>query len=95
MPTVIEGDFASPAGRFALIAARFNSFIVDQLTAGAVDALHRHGVSDDRIYLSLERNMHCGVGLCGHCQLGPIFLCKDGPILPLRRVARFFAVGGL
>ncbi len=49
MPTVIEGDFASPVGRFALVAARFNGFIVDQLTAGAVDALQRHGVSDDRI----------------------------------------------
>ncbi len=48
---VIEGDFAPPAGRFALVAARFNSFIVDQLVAGAVDALHRHGVPDDRIDL--------------------------------------------
>src|SRR5438552_16565277 len=44
-----EGDFSSPAGRFALVAARFNGFIVDQLTAGAIDALKRHGVSDDRI----------------------------------------------
>ena len=46
-----EGDFSSPAGRFALVAARFNSFIVDQLVAGATDALHRHGVADDRIDL--------------------------------------------
>ena len=44
-----EGDFSSPAGRFVLIAARFNGFIVDQLTAGAIDALHRHGIDDDRI----------------------------------------------
>jgi 6,7-dimethyl-8-ribityllumazine synthase len=51
MPTVIEGDFAPPAGRFALVAARFNGFVVDQLAAGAVDALQRHGVSDDRIDL--------------------------------------------
>lgn len=49
MPTVFEGDFSSPAGRFAIIAARFNSFIVDQLTAGAIDALARHGVSEDRV----------------------------------------------
>jgi NAD(P)H-flavin reductase len=41
------------------------------------------------ISLSLERNMQCAVGLCGHCQLGPEFLCKDGPVLPYRRVARF------
>ena len=44
-----EGDFATPDGRFALVAARFNAFVVDQLLAGAVDALHRHGVPDDRI----------------------------------------------
>lgn len=46
-----EGDFSPPAGRFALVAARFNGFVVDQLTAGAVDALHRHGVPGDRIDL--------------------------------------------
>jgi 6,7-dimethyl-8-ribityllumazine synthase len=46
-----EGDFSSPAGRFALVAARFNGFIVDQLVAGATDALKRHGVGDDRIDL--------------------------------------------
>ena len=46
-----EGDFSPPAGRFALVAARFNAFVVDQLVAGAVDALKRHGVTDDRIDL--------------------------------------------
>ena len=46
-----EGDFSSPAGRFAIVAARFNSFVVDQLVAGAVDALARHGVADDRVDL--------------------------------------------
>ncbi|MCI0704477.1 MAG: 6,7-dimethyl-8-ribityllumazine synthase [Planctomycetia bacterium] len=44
-----EGDFSSPAGRFVLVAARFNGFVVDQLVAGAVDALTRHGVGEDRI----------------------------------------------
>ena len=44
-----EGDFRTPAGRFALVAARFNSFVVDPLLAGARDALARHGVPDDRI----------------------------------------------
>ncbi len=46
-----EGDFASPPGRFAIVAARFNSFIVDQLIAGAMDAFRRHGVAEDRIDL--------------------------------------------
>ena len=51
MPTVYEGDFAHPVGRFALVAARFNGVVVDQLVAGATDALRRHGVGDDRVDL--------------------------------------------
>jgi NAD(P)H-flavin reductase len=42
--------------------------------------LQKRGVLDSSIYLSLERNMKCGVGLCGHCQFGPAFICKDGPV---------------
>lgn len=49
MPNVIEGDFATPPGRFAVVAARFNALVVDHLTAGALDALRRHGVPDDRV----------------------------------------------
>jgi anaerobic sulfite reductase subunit B len=39
------------------------------------------GLADDRIRLSLERNMQCGVAECGHCQLGPLLLCRDGPVV--------------
>ena len=46
-----DGDFSPPAGRFAVVAARFNSFIVDQLVGGAHDALARHGVPADRVDL--------------------------------------------
>jgi 6,7-dimethyl-8-ribityllumazine synthase len=46
-----EGDFAPPAGRFAIVAARFNEFVVNQLVAGATDALARHGVPEDRVDL--------------------------------------------
>lgn len=49
MPTIIEGDLSSPPGRFAIVAARFNSIIVDALLGGSLDALKRHGVSDDRV----------------------------------------------
>ena len=42
--------------------------------------LEKRGIAADHIYLSMERNMKCGIGLCGHCQLGPVFLCKDGPV---------------
>ena len=46
---IYEGDFSAPAGRFVLVAARFNGLVVDQLVAGALDALTRHGVADDAI----------------------------------------------
>lgn len=49
MPTIYEGDFATPAGRFALVAARFNGLVVDGLVAGAIDALLRHGVAEKAI----------------------------------------------
>lgn len=48
---IYEGDFSSPSGRFALVAARFNGFVVEQLVGGATDALARHGVSADRVDL--------------------------------------------
>jgi NAD(P)H-flavin reductase len=57
--------------------------------------LRERGVPASRIYLSLERSMKCAIGLCGHCQLGPHFLCKDGPIFAADRIAPFFAVHGL
>lgn len=46
-----EGDYSPPAGRFALVAARFNGFVVDQLATGAAETLRRHGVADDHIDL--------------------------------------------
>ena len=52
------------------------------------EALGR-GIADTDIHVSLERNMQCAVGLCGHCQLGPEFLCMDGPVFSYRKVARF------
>ncbi|HKI33025.1 MAG TPA: 6,7-dimethyl-8-ribityllumazine synthase [Gemmataceae bacterium] len=51
MPTVYEGTFAPPPGRFALVAARFNHFVVEHLVGGAADGLKRHGVADDAIDL--------------------------------------------
>src|SRR5437868_3920778 len=51
MPTVYEGTFAPPPGRFALVAARFNEFVVEHLVGGALDVLRRHGVADEAIDL--------------------------------------------
>lgn len=47
-------------------------------------------VSPDEIFVSLERNMSCGMGLCGRCQLGSYFVCKDGPVFTYRQVASYF-----
>jgi len=57
-----------------------------------VRALAEAGVTDDRIYLSLERNMQCAVGMCGHCQLGPFLICRDGPVFSQQRVARWLGI---
>ncbi len=46
----------------------------------------------DRLYLSLERNMQCAVGFCGHCQFGPNFVCMDGPVFQHDRIKTFFDV---
>lgn len=57
-----------------------------------VSALRDAGVPSDRIYLSMERNMKCAIGLCGHCQFGSAFICKDGPVMRYDRIAGIFAV---
>ena len=51
-------------------------------------ALVDRGVDPGRVRVSLERNMQCGIGLCGHCQLGPLLVCRDGPDRALRRAGR-------
>ena len=55
-------------------------------------ALQAAGVALDRIYLSMERNMKCAIGLCGHCQFGPDFVCKDGPVMRYDRIADLMTV---
>jgi NAD(P)H-flavin reductase len=50
-------------------------------------ALIKRGVRPSQVRVSLERNMRCGVGLCGHCQYRELFVCLDGPVLPFARVA--------
>ncbi|MGO9512861.1 MAG: FAD/NAD(P)-binding protein [Steroidobacteraceae bacterium] len=57
-----------------------------------VSALREAGIAADRIYLSMERNMKCAIGLCGHCQFGPAFVCREGPVMRFDKIAAFFAV---
>jgi NAD(P)H-flavin reductase len=53
--------------------------------------LQRSGVLVENIFVSMERNMKCGIGLCGHCQYGNLFVCKDGPVFPYSRVKDMLA----
>jgi NAD(P)H-flavin reductase len=57
--------------------------------------LRKLGVVAENIYVSMERNMKCAVGYCGHCQIGPKFVCKDGPVFPLTRLEPFFSMRGV
>jgi NAD(P)H-flavin reductase len=55
------------------------------------EALARR-VPSDRIFVSLERNMKCGLGQCGHCQIGPYFVCKDGPVFSFNQLEPYYHV---
>jgi NAD(P)H-flavin reductase len=51
---------------------------------------HKRGLSAENLFISMERNMHCAVGFCGHCQFGPTFICKDGPVFRYDRIQPWF-----
>ena len=52
--------------------------------------LQKCGLQDNEIALSMERNMKCAVGFCGHCQYGPTFICKDGPVFCYDQIKELF-----
>lgn len=88
----VDAADASWAGKVGFVAklvasARFDPTAATAFICGpeimmrtSADALLERGVAPDRIYVSMERNMQCGVGHCGHCQLGPTMICRDGPV---------------
>jgi len=57
----------------------------------AVRELESQGVEPENIFISMERNMKCAIGLCGHCQFGSAFICKDGPVFCYAEIEPFFA----
>lgn len=91
-------------GRVGVVPMWFYSFRLDPnktaiLTCGPeimmrfviYEALARR-IPADRIYISMERNMKCGQGACGHCQIGPYFVCKDGPVFPYSALMKYFGL---
>jgi NAD(P)H-flavin reductase len=75
-----------PAGAIAMICGP------EVMMRLAARALALRGMRDEDIYLSMERNMRCAIGFCGHCQFGPSFVCKDGPIFALPEISRLLAI---
>jgi len=76
-------------------AARFDPESTVALVCGPEIMMHftarallERGVAAERIYVSMERNMQCGLGHCGHCQLGATLICRDGPVYTYADVAR-------
>jgi anaerobic sulfite reductase subunit B len=81
-------------GRAGFDAANATAFVCgpEIMMRVSARALLEHGVAARDIRLSLERNMRCGVATCGHCQLGPLLLCRDGPVVTYDRAAQLLAV---
>jgi len=61
----------------------------------SVENLLARGYRADHIWLSMERNMQCAVGHCGHCQYGEAFICKDGPVFVYPEIRQQLGVRGI
>jgi NAD(P)H-flavin reductase len=84
--TLIPRASFDPANTVALVCG---PEVMMRFTA---DELRKRGVGEARIFVSMERNMKCAVGFCGHCQFGPSFICKDGPVFAYDRVKRLLEI---
>ena len=89
VPDLIAETAPDPARTFAFVCGP------EVMMRYALRPLQRLGVPDVRIFLSLERNMRCAAGFCGHCQYGPAFVCKDGPVFSFDRLRPWFFIRGL
>jgi len=75
-----------PSGALAMICG---PEVMMRIVAGD---LASRGLDGARIYMSMERNMRCAVGACGHCQYGPTFVCRDGPVFPMPQIAPMLGI---
>ncbi|MBI3944883.1 MAG: FAD/NAD(P)-binding protein [Armatimonadetes bacterium] len=94
------GEWVGPVGvvtkllqRIRINADRTTAFVCGprMLNRAAAWSLEQLNVRSERVFISLERNMNCGFGQCGHCQYGSKFVCKDGPVFALSEIADIFA----
>jgi NAD(P)H-flavin reductase len=82
--TLIPGEQFDPSHTVAMICGP------EVMMRFTILELQKRGVPDEAIFISMERNMKCAIGLCGHCQLGPTFICKDGPIYTYDSIRELF-----
>ncbi len=77
------GLVTGPLRRLTLTPERTTAFLCgpEPMMRFSAEALLAKGLSVNHVRVSLERNMQCGIGWCGHCQLGPLLLCRDGPVV--------------
>lgn len=98
LAVIVDRASASWSGRVGVLTdllkgVRFDPATTIAMVCGpeimmrvAARALLERGVGAEDIYLSMERNMKCALGTCGHCQFGPHFVCKDGPVFTLEEI---------
>jgi NAD(P)H-flavin reductase len=67
----------------------------ERMMQATADTLAERGIGPERTYVTLERHMDCGVGLCGHCQMGKFFVCRDGPVFSLAELGGTFGQEGI
>ncbi len=94
-------------GRIGLVTTLFDELDIDlgdsitmmcgpePMMRASLQRLLELGAAPDSLWLSMERNMQCAVGHCGHCQYGEKFICKDGPVFPFSEIRDLFGVRGL
>jgi len=96
-----EGDWLGNVGVVPklIASARFDPDAAIAMICGpeimmrfAAEALLQRGMPAERIWVSMERNMKCGLGYCGHCQLGSTLICRDGPVYRWDEIAPLMAV---
>ena len=65
------------------------------MTVTAERLMEGYSMAPENIYVTMERNMKCGIGVCGHCQFGPKFICTDGAVFPYDEVGHLFDIKGV
>ena len=82
--TLLPGEQFDPLNTTAMICGP------EVMMRFSILELQKRGIGSENIYVSMERNMKCAIGLCGHCQFGPTFICKDGPVFSFDRIEGLF-----